>query len=145
MKSLIIAALMTASLNSHAATQIISPKEFIKNINNYLMHLSSDDKVQFVGDLDEIGGECTVTLEKDEKGRMNIVMKSDKGFQIGAVIFNDDKIKLKSEESEDGSFSHVYSFGIGGVNKFTMVSVDDAYETITLQTGSTSLQCGVYF
>lgn len=145
MKTVIIAVLLSVSLNLKAATEVLTPKEFIKSVHNYLVHLSNNDKIQFVGELDEIGGECTVSLEKDEKGRTNIVMKSDKGFQIDVVIFNDDTIKLKSRNSEDGSFSRTYSFGIGGINKFTAVSVSDAYEIIILQTGSTSLECGVYF
>lgn len=144
MKSVIIALLMTASASSQAATKVLTPKEFIKSVNSYLAN-SNNDENQFIGDLDEIGGECIVALEKDEKGRMNIVLKSDKGFQIDTVIFNDDKIKFTAEESEDGSYSHVYSYGIGGVNKFTVVNADDAYVTMSLRTGSTSLQCGVYF
>lgn len=72
-------------------------------------------------------------------------MRSDKGFEIDAIIFKDDKVKVQKDEIEDGSYQHTYSFGIGGVNKLVITHEDDASDAITLQTGTTRLNCGVYY
>lgn len=149
MNKLILVLLIGASVAAQAdikpVKKTISPKQMLKDVQTYIMHLNSDSKEPFMGELDEIGGECFVSLEKDEKGRDIVVLKSDKGFQIDTVVFADDKIKFTAYEADDGSFSHSYEYGIGGVNKLTFTHHDDASDAFTLRTGSTSLSCGVYY
>lgn len=149
MNKLILVLLIGASVAVKAdikpVKKTISPKQMLTQVKDYIGHLNSDSKDPFMGELDEIGGECFVNLEKDEKGRDIVVLKSDKGFQIDTVVFADDKIKFTAYESDDGSFSHVFEYGIGGVNKLTFTHQDDASDAFTLRTGSTSLSCGVYY
>lgn len=145
MKQIIFMLALTLGGFAQAKTEIITTEKFLKNVKDYIMHLGNHTEAEFIGELADIGGECRVSLVKDEKGRYQIVLKSDKNFQLVTSVRLSEKVKVQSIENEDGSFEHTYSYGYGGVNKFTITSHDDAGMSIALKSGVTSLLCEVNF
>ena len=128
--------------------ETLTPQQFVQVVREHLAQVSTDYPNTFNGDLDDIGGECIVSLDfsvPQKLGLARLVMKSDKGFEIDAVIFIDDKVKVKKYEIEDGSYEKTYVFGIGGVHKLVINHNDDASDSMTLETGITRLGCGVYY
>ncbi len=148
MKTVILTIILLATglAQAKVKTEVLTAEQFIQVIGEYLKKSSSDIPNAFSGDLAEIGGGCIVSIQPIQPGKVGIarlVMNSDKGFKIDAAVFKNDIIKLQKNEAEDGSYQHSYSFGSGGLNKIVISHVDDASDSITLQTGTTRLLCGV--
>lgn len=123
----------------------VSHQKFISHVKNYLMHLNGESKPVFNGELADLGGECSVTIEKDKNNKDMIVLRSDKNLKLEVVVRENDQIKLYAVSSDDGSFVDRYSFGTGGVKKFVVTYEEDAGMSVALQYGSTSLNCQVGF
>ncbi len=141
--TIILVALVLTSAVAFAGTKTkktISAEQFIKEVSNYVGDMSSTKANAFRGELAEVGGECFVTLEKDNKGRLQVVLSSEKGFQIDAII-GDEKVKVITVSDSDGSFSSEYTFGFMGLHRLDITHVDDAYDHVTFKAGTTTLSC----
>jgi superoxide dismutase len=121
-------------------TKTMTADKFIAEVKSYLGDMGTVKAHSFTGELSEIGGQCWVNLEKNEKGQIQVVLTSEKGFKIDAWI-GDENVKLVSETDSDGSFYKSYTFGFMGLHKLEIVHVDDAYDHMILKAGTTTMSC----
>jgi len=148
MKTVMVAVLMAAGFAAQASEikkSMITPDAFLSEVKQYISDMSGDKHQLFSGELADIGGECSVYVYRDSEGKDNIVLESENGIRIEAWVDKDYSVKVTTEGEPDDSFQKVYKFGFERINELVITHLSDAYDTVSLHTGSTTLECGAYY
>lgn len=116
-----------------------------EKLGSYFASLGSSKPVVFEGELDDVGGECTVSIAKQEDQSLLITLAGEGHLSLSFKVGADDQIRFKEKVSSDDSFWNEYRTGMFGSYALTILHVDDAYDTVSVQVGSTNLTCGAYY
>lgn len=147
-KSLICVTVLVAGFSAQAAQpkfKNISQEQFLTEVGQYFSNMTGTFPAAFNGELEDIGGECTVGLVHDENGHNQILLQGESTIRLAASFDQDSAVKVSVEGEADGSFQKTYVFGFMGLYKMKITHVDDAYDTVSLSNGITTLQCGAYY
>ena len=149
MKAVILVVALSVGLQAQASSKLkshlIDFSTFAANVESDFGSRSADGILHFEGELDEVGGDCTVEITHQADGSLLIQLQSGSNINLSIPVKTDERIQSEVQESEDGSFSHVYTFGTYGSRSLTLVHADDAYDTMTIEVGQVSLVCGAYY
>jgi hypothetical protein len=146
MKSLIILTtvlFLGISANAKGASLTLSQLE--DKLVSYFDSMGSDQPAVFQGELDDIGGECTVSFVKQEDQSLLITLTGEGSLSLSFKVMADDPIRFKEKTATDSSFMNKYRIGSYGARVLTIIHVDDAYDTVSVQVGTTNLTCGAYY
>ena len=147
MKNLMV---LTISLLIGVSAQAKKPAtltmaQFEENLSSYFYSMGSEQPAAFHGELDEVGGECTVSFVKQEDQSIVITLAGEGSLSLSFKVMADDLIRFKEKTATDDSFMNEYRIGSYGSRALTIIHADDAYDTVSVQVGSTNLTCGAYY
>lgn len=144
MKSLIIlSTVLFLGVSAQAKGAALTLAQFEEKMNFYFNDMGSVS--EFQGELDEIGGECSVSIAKLEDQSIQVTLAGENGLNLSFKVMADDPIRFKEKTATDDSFMNEYRIGSFGSRVLTIIHVDDAYDTVSVQVGSTNLTCGAYY
>mgnify|MGYP001320001762 CR=1 FL=1 len=93
------------------------------------------------GELEDLGSSCKVELQDLKDGRMAFNMTTDAGLTLNVVVDATDKVSRQFYGDEDYSVTYKWD----GFKKVEFIHADDAYDTVLISTGTTTLTCGAYY
>lgn len=143
MKKLVLAAAMMTSSIAFAdvtVTQIKGSEAIKKQMIADFMNQG-----KYEGELDEIGGWCSVQFEKGPEGEDMLVLKTEKGLELVVPFYGNDEYTRKMDQDPDSSFAVEYTETEFEVNTVRAVNLEDAYHYIVVETPSSKLTCGNWF
>ena len=94
----------------------------------------------FEGELEDFNTGCTVKMVQDEKGSTLIELDSDEGIQLSLKMDSLAQVSRHFVGDDDFVLEYKWSY-----KTIIFVHADDAYDTVSLSTGSTKLTCGAYY
>ena len=139
MKSILISSLVLVSLSAFAAkpaAKVLTNEKFVAEVKDSFQQ-------DFQGELADIGGDCTVAFQTNKEGQVEVVLSSATADLLKIPLAT--QAKVSGHDDGDGSFQHNYIFGKFEVYRLVITHADDAYDTISLSNGSTTLECGAYY
>lgn len=95
------------------------------------------------GELEDLGGDCSLSVKIDDKNRSFIVISSENKVRLALMINEKEKIKEIVDDVSDDTYRKIYKFGL--TKTLEIIHADDAYDAAVLSSGSTKLTCSVYF
>lgn len=111
--------------------EVISVAQFKKETKTQL------DSVFTEGELEDIGGVCTVGLV--EQNERLFVELTAEGFDLKIPVELSQSIVVKRENESDGSAVLTYQFG--QKRELKVIHADDSYDLASLKVGRTQLTC----
>jgi hypothetical protein len=111
----------------------ITPEQFLREVKE--MNFEN-------GQLDGLGGNCSLVVEQNE-GKRYLTFVIAHGMTFSVPVEDSEKVEVKKNQILDGSGVTTYKFG--PIHQLKRLHVDDAYDTLTLKYGDTSLRCGIYY
>ncbi len=148
LKSLLCVSVLVAGFSAEAAKakyKNISQQQFLTEVGEYFSDMTGTFPAAFNGELEDIGGECTVSLAHDENGHNQILLQGENTIRLAASFDEESAVKVSVQGEPDGSFQKTYVFGYMGLYTLEITHMDDAYDTVSLSNGITTLQCGAYY
>ncbi len=146
MKSLIIlSTVLFLGFTANAKGASLTLPQLEEKLGSYFDGMGSDQPAIFQGELDDVGGECTVSFAKQEDQSLVITLAGEGSLSLSFKVMADDPIRFKEKTATDDSFMNEYRIGSYGSRVLTIIHVDDAYDTVSVQVGSTNLTCGAYY
>lgn len=130
--------------NSSKKGVVLTLPQFSQSLSSYFESQGSNQPAAFQGELDEIGGECAVQIIQ-EADQLQVTLTGENGLKLGFKVTSDEPIRYRTKGADDDSFMKEYRVGFYGSSILTIVHADDAYDTVSVQVGSTSLTCGAYY
>lgn len=146
MKNLmILSTFLFLGISANAKGTALTLPQFEEKLGSYFDGMGSGQPAVFQGELDDIGGECTVSFVKHEDQSLEITLNGEGNLSLSFKVMGDDPIRFKEKTATDDSFMNEYRIGSYGSRVLTIIHVDDAYDTVSVQVGSTNLTCGAYY
>lgn len=141
MKKLMIVALVTiASITTYADGEEKSVSKLTQaQFENRFKDIAYAGA--FEGEVEDLGGACSVTMENKANGDKVIKMVLESGLVL-TLSMDAKQVVTATDIYQGDSFSTTYKWKFYSM---THVHVSDAYDTLTLSTGTTKLQCGAYY
>lgn len=138
MKIVFMLAILFAGTLSFAQTESVINFMNFKHELTYENNIFSEDSL---GEVEDLGGECFLTLVPSQNGFSEILFSIDNVVRFKVLI--EETAQIKRTFYGDESYSVNYTWG--GYASLSIVHADDAYDTITLSNSSTTLTCGAYY
>lgn len=136
MKTMILmTAIMLGSI-SYAQTTQIKGSEMIQEMNENGLYGGSLE-----GEVEDLGSACTVAVKDSAKGNKALVFTSESGLTLKLEIAADAKVNRQFKGDED--YSVTYKFD--GFKTVEFIHASDAYDMVSVSTGTTTLTCSAYY
>ena len=143
MKKLMIAVIIAVSAQS-----VMAAKETISYITpvEFMQALSKVYEVVSEGTVEGIDADCSFNYGpfKTGKNAVGITLNQRSNPVEFRVNVRDDQ-KIKVTRSGDDDYRTIFQWGYNNMYSLTVVHMDDAYDTLTLSSSSTTLTCGAWY